>query len=60
MLADEWVRRAAAASVTAVLRADGCDGLSFQSVARRAGLSSDEVRRVFPSKADMVPKASWP
>jgi AcrR family transcriptional regulator len=60
MLADEWVRRAAAASVAAVLRADGYDGLSFQYVARRAGLNGDDVRRVFPSKAEMVLKALRP
>ena len=56
VLADEWVRRAAAAAVAAELQADGYDGLSFHSVARRAGLSSDDVRRVFPSKAEMVLK----
>ena len=41
-LADEWVRRAAAASVGAALRAQGYDGLRFQSVAGRAGLNGDE------------------
>jgi AcrR family transcriptional regulator len=60
MLADEWVRRAAAASVAAVLQADGYDSVSFQSVARRAGLNGDDVRRVFPSKAEMVLKALRP
>ena len=60
VLADEWIRRTAAAAVTAALQADGYDGLSFQSVARRAGLSSDDVRRVFPSKVDMVLKSLRP
>jgi hypothetical protein len=60
MLADEWVRRAAAASVAAALEAGGYDGLTFQSVARPAGLDGDDVRRVFPSTADMVLKALRP
>ena len=60
MPADEWVRGAAAASVAAVLRSDGYDGLTFQSVARRAGLEGDDVRGVFPSRADMALKALRP
>ena len=59
-LADEWVRSTAAASVAAVLRSDGYDGLTFQSVACRAGLDGDDVRRVFPSRADIVLKALRP
>lgn len=60
MLADEWVRRKAAVSVAEALRAGGYDGLTFRSVARLAGLEYDDVRRVFPSKADMAVKALLP
>ena len=60
MLADEWVRRAAAASVAEALRAGGYEGLTFRSVARLAGLDVGDLERVFPSTADMALKALRP
>ena len=53
-LADEWVRRAAAACVAPVLAAGSYDGLTFQAVARLAGLDCRDLQRIFPSKADMA------
>jgi AcrR family transcriptional regulator len=48
------VRRAAGAVVAQALTEAGYEGLTYPDMARRAGVSTADLERVFPAKADLV------
>jgi AcrR family transcriptional regulator len=59
-LRDERVRRAVVAVLAKALDERGYEGVTFPYVARLAGVAIEDVRRVFPSKGELVLAALGP